>query len=91
MDILLKPITIPQILTNSTQLSQETNSTQLLQEIETITIPENTILASLHVSSLYTNILIDEAIEIALEYLKKEAPLQALLNFILKCNCFTFS
>lgn len=91
MDILLKPIvkTIPHILTNSTQL---------LQELDTLTIPDNSILASLDVSSLYTNIPIDEAIDIVLNYLKDiksphQPPIELLreiLNFILKCNCFSF-
>jgi len=85
MDILLKPIvkTIPQILSNSAQL---------LQELPTITIPENTILVSLDVSSLYSNIPTKEAIEVILRFLKEaetpqQPPLQLLreiLNFILK-------
>ena len=91
MDLLLKPIVknIPQILTNSTEF---------LRELQAITIPDNTILASLDVSSLYTNIPTDEAIDIVLKYLEEtQSPQQPpnqlpreLLNFILKCNCFTF-
>ncbi|XP_065893417.1 uncharacterized protein [Dysidea avara] len=91
MDILLKPIvkTIPHILTNSTQL---------LQELTPMKVPDNTILTSLDVSSLYTNIPTEEAIEIILKYLEEaetpqQPPLQLLreiLNFILKYNCFTF-
>ena len=91
MDLLLKPIVknIPQILTNSTEL---------LRELQAITIPDNTILASRDVSSLYTNIPTDEAIDIVLKYLEEtQSPqqppnqlLRELLNFILKCNCFAF-
>jgi len=65
-------------------------STELLQEIETIIIPDNTILASLDVSSLYTNIPTDKVIEKALEYLKKEAPPQQPLSALpsLPLHCF---
>lgn len=91
MDILLKPIvrTFPHILLNTTQL---------LCEIATIIVPDNSILASLDITSLYTNIPIDEGIQIILKHLDdaKQShypPLELLkeiLKFILKYNCFTF-
>ena len=91
MDILLKPIvkTFPQILLNTTQL---------LLEIETLNIPNDSFLASLDVSALYTNIPTEESIDIIIKYLEDykqphHPPIQLLkeiLNFILKYNCFSF-
>ena len=55
MDMLLKPIvrTFPQILLNTTQL---------LVEIETLELPDNSLLASLDVTALYPSIPTEEAI-----------------------------
>jgi len=91
IDILLKPIvkTFPHILPNTTQL---------LLDIETIIVPDHAIIASLDVTSLYTNIPTDEGIEIILKYLDnyKEPHyppielLKQILIFVLKYNCFIF-
>jgi len=67
-------------------------------EIETTTIPDHSVLASLDVTSLYTNIPTEEGIQIILRYLDNfKQPhyppvefLQELLNFVLKYNCFIF-
>ena len=57
IDILLKPIvrTFPHILSNTTEL---------LLDIENITVPDHAIIATLDVTSLYTNIPTDEGIDL---------------------------
>ena len=91
MDILLKPIvnSIKHILKNSTTV---------IKEMEDMNVPNNSILVSADVSSLYPSIPIKESINVILGFINEyndptHPPIyfvENLLNFILNYNCFNF-
>ena len=91
MDNLLKPIV-------DTKVHILKNSTQVIVEVEQLHIPDNSLLVTADVKSLYPSIPIQESINIILSELESHKDptsppifiLKELLSFILYNNCFTF-
>ena len=93
VDSLLQPIAIK-------QESYIKDTTDFINFIENTQIPDNVILATLHVSSLYTNIPQEEGIEIVCRYYEdhyeQKLPiptndLRELMRLILEENSFKFN
>ncbi|XP_065896286.1 uncharacterized protein [Dysidea avara] len=91
MDHLLKPIV-------ATKTHILKNSIQVITEVEQLRIPNNSLLVTADVKSLYPSIPIEESINIILteleNYKDPTSPsiliLKEMLSFILYNNCFTF-
>ena len=91
IDQLLKPRVkqIPHILTNSSEL---------INDLQGVSCPDNTLLVSLDITSLYPNIPIQESITIILNFIKEQnnpthppiCILNTLLSFVLNYNCFNY-
>jgi len=91
MDNLLKPIV-------ATKTHILKNTMQVITEVEQLHIPDNSLLVTADVKSLYPSIPIEESINIILSELENHKDptfppifvLKEILSFILYNNCFTF-